>query len=493
MKYTTVISKDLASIITDYLILPMYEKDDQSMIISLDKALGGQINSLNKQGDFTGKHNSVLPLLNLNGVKAARILLVGLGAKKEFNHTKYKAAIATAMKAISQENIKQISFFAPECADTTISFSSLINSSIEMIGHAVYRFTEFKSTKPKPNSITEISFLVHKDTHAEALIAVKQGAALTLGMNLTKDLGNCAPNIMNPENLAKAAEILAKDHPKIKCEILDRGQMKKLGMGSLLAVAQGSEQKPKLIVLEFMNGKSKDKPIVLVGKGVTFDSGGISLKPGEGMDEMKYDMCGAASVLGVFKAIATMDLKANVVAIIPAVENMPSGSAARPGDIVTSMSGQTIEILNTDAEGRLILCDALTYAEKYSPKAVVDIATLTGAIIVALGNTCSGLFSNDQSLADILISCGQKTDDKVWQLPIFDDYQPLLDSNFADMANIGGRAGGSITAACFLSRFAKKYPWAHLDIAGTAWKSGKEKGATARPVSLLVEFITRYA
>jgi leucyl aminopeptidase len=285
---------------------------------------------------------------------------------------------------------------------------------------------------------------------------------------------------------------MVKSHG-LKVEVLERDELHQLGMGSFLGVAQGSVQPPKLIVLQHLKGASSDKPVVLVGKGITFDTGGISIKPGAEMDEMKYDMCGAASVLGTFKAIAEMGLNLNVIGIIPACENMPDGNAIRPGDVLTSMSGQTIEILNTDAEGRLILCDALTYAEKFEPAAVVDIATLTGACVIALGHHASAVFSNQDVLSKELISSGEDALDRAWPMPMWDDYQPQLDSNFADMANIGGRAGGSITAACFLSRFTKKYDWAHLDVAGTAWKSGKEKGSTGRPVPLLTEFLKKRA
>jgi len=307
-------------------------------------------------------------------------------------------------------------------------------------------------------------------------------------MCLTKDLGNLAPNICTPAYLAKQAKDLAKSH-KLKVTVLEEKDMEKLGMGSLLSVAQGSEQPAKLIVLEYQGLSKKDNPIVLVGKGVTFDTGGISLKPAAEMDEMKFDMSGAASVLGTLQAVAEMKLPVNVVGIIPATENMPSGKATKPGDVVTSLSGQTIEVLNTDAEGRLILCDALTYAERYNPKVVIDIATLTGACVIALGNFTTGLLSNDDKLAQALLAAGEHAGDRAWQLPLWDEYQDLLKSNFADIANIGGRAAGTITAACFLSRFTKKYRWAHLDIAGTAWKSGKEKGSTGRPVPLLTQFL----
>ncbi len=318
------------------------------------------------------------------------------------------------------------------------------------------------------------------------------GQALAAGVSLTKDLGNLPPNVCTPTYLAEQALALGKRYG-LTIEVLERDELKTLGMGSFLGVTQGSEEPPKLIVLQHLKGKQDQKPVVLVGKGITFDTGGISLKPGAEMDEMKYDMCGAASVLGTFKAIAEMDLPLNVIGIIPTCENMPDGRATRPGDVLTSMSGLTIEVLNTDAEGRLVLCDALTYAERFEPSAVVDIATLTGACVIALGHHASGLFSNNDALAKELLQAGETALDRAWHMPMWDDYQPLLDSNFADMANIGGRAGGSITAACFLSRFAKKYDWAHLDIAGTAWKSGKDKGGTGRPVPLLTEFLVARA
>ncbi|HNP25341.1 MAG TPA: leucyl aminopeptidase, partial [Nitrosomonas sp.] len=357
-----------------------------------------------------------------------------------------------------------------------------------------YRFDKLKS-KPDDNNNALRKITICIRDHADMAIgeeALKQGAAIAHGMSLTKDLGNLAPNICTPTYLADQAKDLAKTY-KFKATILDKKDMEKQGMGALLAVARGSHQPAKLIVLEYQGKGKKEKPIVLVGKGVTFDTGGISLKPAAEMDEMKYDMSGAASVLGTMKAIGEMNLPINVVAIIPATENMPGGSATKPGDVVTSMSGQTIEILNTDAEGRLILCDALTYAERFEPKAVIDIATLTGACVIALGNVATGLMSNDETLSQELLKAGEQAVDRVWQLPLWNEYQDLLKSNFADMANIGGRAGGTITAACFLSRFTKKYQWAHLDIAGTAWKSGKEKGSTGRPVPLLTQFLISQA
>ncbi|HEY8086041.1 MAG TPA: leucyl aminopeptidase, partial [Methylophilaceae bacterium] len=318
--------------------------------------------------------------------------------------------------------------------------------------------------------------------------ALKQAQAIANGVELARELGNLPGNICTPTYLAEQAQELAKTY-KLKIEVLERADMEVLGMGSLLSVARGSRQPPKFIVLQYNKGKSTQKPVVLIGKGITFDAGGISIKPAAEMDEMKFDMCGAASVLGTMKAVAELELPINLVVLVPTSENLPDGDANKPGDVVTSMSGQTIEVLNTDAEGRLILCDAMTYAERFEPEVVVDIATLTGAIVIALGHHVSGLFSNDDSLARALLNAGEEAWDRAWHMPMWEDYQDLLKSNFADMANIGGRAGGSITAACFLSRYAKKYDWAHLDIAGTAWKSGKEKGATGRPVPLLTHFL----
>jgi leucyl aminopeptidase len=354
-----------------------------------------------------------------------------------------------------------------------------------------------KSKKePALQGVKKIIFAIAAEAAAEAKTAVAQSVALANGMDLTKDLGNLPPNVCTPTYLANTAKKLGREF-KLGIEILDRKQMQALKMGSFLSVTNGTAEPPKFIVIKHMGGKAKDAPTVLVGKGITFDSGGISIKPGANMDEMKYDMCGAASVIGTMRAIAEMQLKLNVIGVIPSCENMPSGTATKPGDIVTSMSGQTIEILNTDAEGRLILCDALTYVERFKPAAVVDIATLTGACITALGHHNSGLFTRHDAahdaLADELLAAGRATGDTAWRMPIEDSYQEQLKSNFADMANIGGPAAGSITAACFLERYTKKYTWAHLDIAGTAWKSGAAKGATGRPVPLLTNFLLNRA
>src|SRR5690606_7559417 len=363
---------------------------------------------------------------------------------------------------------------------------------------AVYKFDRMKGKAAKdkkdaPRGVNKLVINVADQTEIKsAESGLKRGQAVATGVGLAKDLGNLPPNVCTPTYLAEQAEALAKSYD-LEVQVLERADMEKLGMGALLGVSQGSRQPPKLIVLQHKKGKKGEKRVVLVGKGITFDTGGISLKPGAEMDEMKYDMCGAASVLGTIKAVAELALPINLIGIIPTCENMPDGNAIKPGDILTSMSGQTIEVLNTDAEGRLILCDALSYAERFEPAAVVDIATLTGACVIALGHHLSGLFSNHDALARELLAAGESAQDRAWHMPMLEDYQGQLDSNFADMANIGGRAAGSITAACFLSRFTKKYDWAHLDIAGTAWKSGKEKGSTGRPVPLLTEFLKQRA
>lgn len=357
-----------------------------------------------------------------------------------------------------------------------------------------YRFDVFKRESAKNGKDSAHkglqSLLIAVDPRkAEAVdLAIAQSMALANGMDLTRDLGNTPPNICTPEFLAEKALALGKSH-KIQVQVLERRQMQSLGMGALLAVAQGSSQAPRLIVMHYQGGKPKQAPIVLVGKGITFDTGGISIKPAGGMDEMKFDMCGAASVFGAIKAAAEMKLPLHIIGVVPAAENMPDGNATRPGDIVSTLSGQTVEILNTDAEGRLILCDALSYCERFKPDTVIDIATLTGACVVALGNVHSGLFSTDDALADELLQAGRRSSDTCWRMPVEDAYQDALKSNFADMANVGGREGGAITAACFLARFTKSFRWAHLDIAGTAWRGGSAKGASARPVPLLMSFL----
>jgi len=462
---------------------------------ALDTLSAGYLSNVLTHGDLEGKLDSSLMLHQVPGVQADRVLLVGLGKKAEFGEKQYCKAVRASVKALGAIGADEVLTTLAELSVAGVAARKKVAQLVETALDASYRFDAIKR---KPDAAEEkaakkgIKKLAIQITAAADVAAaesgLRDGKAIGVGVSLTKDLGNLPPNVCTPTYLAEQAQALASNYG-FTVEVLEREAMQKLGMGSFLAVAQGSEQPPKLIVLQHLKGDKNQKPVVLVGKGITFDTGGISLKPGAEMDEMKYDMCGAATVLGLFKTIAEMDLPLNVVGVIPTCENMPDGRATRPGDVLTSMSGLTIEVLNTDAEGRLILCDALTYAERFEPSAVVDIATLTGACVIALGHHATGLFSNNDSLAKELLQAGEQALDRAWHMPMWDDYQPLLDSNFADIANIGGRAAGSITAACFLSRFTKKYDWAHLDIAGTAWKSGKEKGGTGRPVPLLTEFL----
>ncbi len=460
----------------------------------LDKAADGYISGIVRRGDMEGKSGSTLLLQNVPGTLCERVLLVGLGKEKDFREKEFGTAIRTTVKTLNETGAFDASIFLTELAVKKRSVGWRIRQATMIALDATYKFDQFKSKKDEVRRpLRKLTLAVERRNElTQAEEALAQGLAIAEGMAMTKTLGNLPANICHPTYLADQAQSMAKEF-NLGCEILERADMEKLGMHSLLSVSQGSRQPPKLIVLAYQGSKASEKPIVLVGKGVTFDTGGISLKPGAEMDEMKYDMCGAASVLGTMHAVARMALPINLTVIVPATENMPDGMATRPGDIVTSMSGQTIEILNTDAEGRLILCDALTYAERFEPDTVIDVATLTGACVVALGHIATGLFSNKDALARDLLDAGDESYDRAWHMPLWDDYQELLKSPFADMGNIGGRWGGSITAACFLSRFTKKYEWAHLDIAGTAWKSGADKGATGRPVPLLTHYLLQRA
>ena len=454
----------------------------------IDAASNGALARAAKSGDLPVKRGGTLMLSGVPGILAERVLIVGLGKHDDLKAKGLAEAVRAAVKVLDATGAGNALFTLAEVPIPHASTADNVRTLILAAREAVFRSDGLKSEKEDAGSLAKIIIPDNDRTDRSIRDAVAEGTAVANGCELTKTLGNLPANICTPAYLADTAKKLAKDW-NLKVEVLERKQMEALRMGSLLSVARGSLEPPKLIVLTYSGGKAKDAPVVLVGKGITFDTGGISLKPGEAMDEMKYDMCGAGSVLGTIRAIAEMGLKLNVVGVIPTCENMPAGNAVKPGDIVTSMSGQTIEILNTDAEGRLILCDALTYSERFKPAAVVDIATLTGACVIALGHVNSGLFSNDDALAAELVAASKSASDPAWHMPLDDDYQEQLKSNFADMANIGGRPGGSITAACFLSRYTKGYKWAHLDIAGTAWKSGLAKGATGRPVPLLTAFL----
>ena len=458
---------------------------------ALDKASRKYLSNLLRRGDITGKIGQSLLLHNVPGIAADRLLLIGCGRERDIDDQQYRTILANTINELGRTNAQDAVVYLTELNVKGRDYDWKIRQAVEKTDYSLYEFTEFKSKKKNgPKSLRKVTLTVpSRKELEEGEAALATALAVANGIKLTRDLANRPANVCTPTHLAEQARALEKKFSAIKTKIIDQPEMQKLGMNSLLSVAQGSHEPAKLIVLEYKKGKRNIKPIVLVGKGVTFDTGGISIKPSAAMDEMKYDMCGAASVLGTMSTIAELDLAVNLVGVIPATENMPGGSATKPGDIFTSMSGQTIEVLNTDAEGRLILCDAITYSERYNPDVVIDIATLTGACVIALGKHATGLLSNHNPLAKDLFNAGEDSGDRAWQLPLWDDYQKQIESPFADMANVGGREAGTITAACFLSKFAKKLKWAHLDIAGTAWLTGKDKGATGRPVALLTQYI----
>ncbi|MYZ43169.1 leucyl aminopeptidase [Schauerella aestuarii] len=469
----------------------------------IDRASDGAVRAVVKS-EFRATVGESLVLRNLPGVAAQRVVLIGLGKQEEYKATALASGERAFIAACVKANVTEAASSLASLAMQDVPVRARARSAAIAAGDATYRYdaTFGKPDKDKRPKLKKVVHVVAAGDAADAKTGLQEGRAIAEGMNLTKLLGNLPPNICTPTYLGETAKRLAAEFKTLKVEVLERKQIEALGMGSFLSVARGSEEAPRFIVLRHPGSAAKklaakpagktsggDGPVVLVGKGITFDSGGISIKPAATMDEMKYDMCGAASVLGTFRALAELDLPFEVVGLIASCENMPSGKALKPGDVVTSMAGHTIEVLNTDAEGRLVLCDALTYAERFKPAAVIDIATLTGACVVALGHVNTGLFTQDDDLADSLLKAGRASLDTAWRMPLEDAYQEQLKSNFADIANIGGPPGGSVTAACFLSRFTKAYRWAHLDIAGTAWKGGKEKGATGRPVPLLVQYL----
>ncbi len=461
---------------------------------AVDAACGGFLKAVLAHGDLDPKPGATLLLHGAPRIPAERVLLVSLGKERDFHEAHYRAAIAGAVKALRATGASDAVLCLAELPLRRRGIDWKVEQAVLAVADGTYRFDKMKSKAPerKP-ALRKVAIHVARAADAdEAEGAVATAQAIAEGMALARDLGNLPANVCTPTYLAQQAVEMGKA-AGVRVQVLDPKEIEKLGMGAFLAVARGSREPPRFIVMEWHGAKKGEAPVALVGKGVTFDTGGISIKPSAEMDEMKYDMCGAASVIGTMKTVARMKLPLNVVGIVPATENMPGGNAIKPGDIVKTMSGQTVEILNTDAEGRLILCDALTYVERYKPAAVVDVATLTGAMVIALGHVATGLFANSDPLARELLQAGESAWDRAWHMPLWDDYQEQLKSNFADFPNIGTRAGGSVTAACFLSRFAKAYPWAHLDIAGTAWKSGAEKGATGRPVPLLAHFLARRA
>lgn len=466
----------------DVIVVGVNDKQFSQNLQQLDEQSAGFFTRQQQLGNFPDKAGEIRVFHGVNEIASRAVMVVALNAEKA-NWIAVHQKIISKCREYMFNNVASTLLFeeidVPAIIQARLAAQNLLDTD--------YICEEFKSEKKNRSELT-ITLFAKDSEHIGT--GIKQGIAIAEGMNKLKDLGNAPGNVCTPKYLAKTANLMAKQFANLEVEVLKENAIRKLGMESLLSVSKGSELGPRLIVMQYQGGQEGEAPIALVGKGVTFDTGGISLKPGAGMDEMKYDMCGAGSVIGVMHTIASLELPINVVGVIPAVENMPSGHASKPGDIVTSMSGKTIEILNTDAEGRLILCDALTYSQQFNPKMVVDIATLTGAVIIALGNEASGVMSNDDELAQLLIDAGEKSTDRTWQLPLWEAYAKQLESPFADLQNISnGRGAGTITAGCFLAEFTKDVRWAHLDIAGVAWKSGKDKGATGRPVPLLSEFI----
>lgn len=459
----------------------------------LDEQSQGALSAVLAKAGFEGKLGQSLPLYALPHLACEWVLVTGRGPQDELRAAGVIKLIQTVCKALQELGTHQAVLGLHELQVKDMAAADLLGLMARTAFETTYQFTTYKTTPSGRSGLRDLSLTVlDKSLMTSARRAVAWAEAIAQGTALARDLGNQPSNVCTPTFLSEQAQLLAKASRKIKVKVLGEAQLEKLGAGAFLAVSRGSEEEGKLVMIEYRGTSSRTAPIALIGKGITFDTGGISIKPSAAMDEMKFDMCGAASVLGVMQTLIAAELPVHVVGVLACAENMPSGRARKPGDIVTSMSGQTVEILNTDAEGRLVLCDALTYVQKqYHPSIMIDIATLTGACVVALGKVTSGLFSGDDALAQDLIDAGRISQDPVWRLPLWNDYQELLDSPCADMANIGGPTAGAITAACFLSRFTQGTRWAHLDIAGTAWVSGAKKGATGRPVPLLAEFLKR--
>ena len=457
----------------------------------VDTRMGGLAAKLYASRDFAGKLGDTMLLARPAGAKSARVLLVGLGAKRKFGRKQYRKAMQAAAQALLKTGAADAVVYLAADADIDLDAYTRARIVAEVFAGQSYRIPDLKTgPKPKPPRLRSVRVATADARAAKsAQQGLDDGAALGKGLAFSRDLANLPPNVCTPTYLGTRALALGKEHRRVKISVLGERQIKALKMGAFLAVARGSTEPPRLIVCEYRGAGRGVAPVCLVGKGITFDSGGISLKDPPAMDEMKFDMSGAASVLGALRAVVEMQLPINVVVIVATCENMPAGNAVKPADIVTSMSGQTVEVLNTDAEGRLILCDAITYSRRFKPAAVIDVATLTGACIIALGNHYSGLMSNDETLAGEILAAGDRADDRAWRMPIGEEYVEQLKSNFADLANVGGREGGACTAAAFLSKFATDLAWAHLDVAGTAWLSGAQKGSTGRPVSLLVDFL----
>ncbi len=461
---------------------------------SVDAATRGRLKQLRVSGDIPVRLGETQMLLDLPGVRAPRVLLVGLGKREEFRRRAWRKAVSAALASCVKSRSGAVLLAVERPAVTQLDDYYLGRAVAELTGAALYRVNALKSERGAHPALRSVRIAnIPKDVRADVQRGLAHGQAVSSGQGLLRDLGNLPGNICTPRYLAERARLLAREHRSLRVRVLDEAQIKRLKMNCLLAVSRGSAEPPRFIILEHRGAARSAPPVVLVGKGVTFDSGGISLKDPAAMDEMKYDMCGAGSVLAALHCAALLKLRLNIVGLVPAVENMPGSRATKPGDIVTSAAGKTVEILNTDAEGRLILCDALHYARRFEPAAVIDIATLTGACVVALGHHFAGIMGNDDRLARELVEAGERADDRGWQLPLTEDYAEQLKSNFADFANVGGRDGGAITAGAFLGKFTQGLNWAHIDIAGTAWLSGAQKGGTGRPLPLLADFLIHRA
>lgn len=480
---------------SDCLVIGVFQNGDLTPSAkSINQLSNGQIKKWIDSGDIQGNLGKTQLFFHLNNLTAQRVLVVGLGKEEDLDLIKLKNALTQSLRALTNSGTENAAIFITEVKLKNVDEAEKFRQCVAAAESCQYQFKQFKSTKSKTKAL-KLTFFSAERVSKSLNDAMGQGVAIGKGFNFSKTLGNLPSNVCTPTYLADEAKKLAQKNKNLTTRIVEEKQMQRLGMEAFLSVSKGSDEPGKLIIMDYKGpGAAQEKPVVLVGKGITFDTGGISLKPGAGMDEMKYDMCGAASVFGTIMALIEMKLPIHVIGVVAAAENMPSGRASKPGDIVTTMSGQTVEILNTDAEGRLVLCDALTYVERFKPKAVIDIATLTGACVIALGSQASAIYSNDDDLQQQLLDAGLSSGDRGWPMPLWDEYHEQLHSPFADMANIGGRQAGSITAACFLAKFAKKYHWAHMDIAGSAWHSGgKNKGSSGRPVGLLSQYLIKQA
>ena len=477
---------------TGCVVLPLFENGPMAAATqAVDESCGGVLGRLVESGDASAKPGRTRLLPGLEGIAAERVLLTGCGKEDAFNAKALNGAVAAAAQALGETGVTDATSYLSQAAAAGVDAYYAARITVAAASGALYRFDELKSDAPENGRLTRFAIAAGASGDAsEAERGATHGQAIAAGVNIARDLGNRPPNVCTPSHLADEARALAERFGCLETEVLDEDEMRRLGMGALLSVTSGAEEPARLIVMRYRGADDESAPVAICGKGITFDTGGISIKPSAKMDEMKFDMCGAASVLGAMAALGELQPPINVVGVVPACENMPGGRATRPGDIVTSMSGKTVEVLNTDAEGRLILCDAMTYASRYEPRCLLDVATLTGACVVAVGHLYTGLFANDENLAAELLEAGKRSLDPAWRLPADDEYGEGLRSNFADFANIGGRYAGASVAAQFLSRFVDGTPWAHLDIAGAAWhSSGKRKGATGRPVPLLVDFL----